>query len=396
MTAAPRLLPTHRQAAELAAALADRLAACGDLTRPEWRHLLLQVPRHLFVPDRAWCVPDGPGAPYGIDRTRDPDQWLRAAYADAAIVTQVNDGHGDPGTGEGAWTSSLSAPGAVIAFLELLAPRDHERVLDVGTGPGWTAALLSARLGDGRVVSIEVDEQVAEQAKVNLEAAGARPRLVVADGAAGWAEGAPYDQVHVTCGVTTVPYAWVEQTRPGGTIVLPWMPEYLGGYKARLTVTGDGRAIGRLGGPASYMMLRSQRSGGLAEPASSAIWEETTPIDPRAVAQDSCGADIAIAGLLPDVLGADSTTGDGRFCLLLADAAATSWARVEHRPGRREHLVYQAGPRRLWQEVTDAYFRWVGWGRPGRDRFGLTVTPAGQYVWLDEPDRPLPGGSPAV
>lgn len=388
MTAATST-PSARRAAERAAALVDRLTAAGDLTRPEWRRAILQVPRHLFVPERAWCVPDGPAAPYGIDRACDPDGWLDAAYADTAIVTQVDDGHGDAGTGEGAWTSSLSAPGAVAAFLELLAPRDHERVLDVGTGPGWTAALLSARLGDDQVVSVEIDPAVSERARANLEAAGHHPTLIVGDGAAGRIDGAPYDRVHVTCGVTTIPYAWVEQTRPGGVIVAPWMPEYLGGHKARLTVTGDGRAIGRLCGSASYMMLRSQRSSGFAEPAAAEIQEEATPIDPRAIAQDSYGADVAIAGLLPDVLGAESSTGDGRFCLLLADTAATSRARIEHRPGRREHLAYQTGPRRLWEEVCDAYFQWVAWGRPDRDRFGLTVTPDGRHIWLDTPDRPL-------
>lgn len=142
-------------------------------------------------------------------------------YADAAVVTQVCDGDGDPATGQGPWTSSLSAPGAVAAFLELLAPRDHDRVLEIGTGTGWTAALLSARLGAGCVTSIEVDEAVAKQAAANLVAAGPIPALVTGDGAEGAPDSAPYDRVHVTCGVTTVPYAWVEQTRPGGVLVLP-------------------------------------------------------------------------------------------------------------------------------------------------------------------------------
>jgi protein-L-isoaspartate(D-aspartate) O-methyltransferase len=304
-------------------------------------------------------------------------------YADAAVITQVRDGGGDPATGEGPWTSSLSAPGAVASFLELLAPRDHDRVLEIGTGTGWTAGLLSARLGAGCVTSIEVDEAVAKQAAANLEKAGLFPVLLTGDGAEGAPEGAPYDRVHVTCGVTTVPYAWVEQTRPGGVIVLPWMPEFADGHKARLTVTGDGRAIGRLHGTVAYMMLRAQRGAGVPEPGDGT--ESATKLDPRTVTGDSYGADVAIAGMLPDVLGAERTTADGRFVLVLADTAGTSTASCEHRPGAREHLVRQSGPRRLWDEVADAYLRWVGWGSPGRERFGLTVGPDGQQVWRDDP-----------
>jgi protein-L-isoaspartate O-methyltransferase len=367
------------------AALADRLTVAGDLTRPEWRRALLAAPRHLFAPARGWCAPEGAErTPHPIDRAADPDGWWDAVYADAAIITQVNDGDGDPATGQGRWTSSLSAPGAVAAFLELLAPRDHDRVLEIGTGTGWTAALLSARLGAACVTSIEVDERVAERAAANLEAAGFAPKLVVGDGSAGRPDGAPYDRVHVTCGVTTVPYAWVRQTRPGGVIVLPWMPEFGDGHKVRLTTTDDGRAIGRMHGAASYMMLRSQRGGGFP-PMDSGGERSATQLDPRTITGDSYGADVAIAGMLPDVLGAERVTEDGRFALVLADTAGTAWARCEHRPGADSHVVAQDGDRRVWDEVSAAYLRWVAWGRPGRDRFGFTVRPEGQQIWLDDP-----------
>ncbi|XVQ09313.1 hypothetical protein ACQP1W_43400 [Spirillospora sp. CA-255316] len=98
---------------------------------------------------------------------------------------------------------------------------------------------------------------------------------------------------------------------------------------------------------------------------------------------------MAIVGMLPDVLGAERTTADGRYLLVLADTAGTSTASCEHRPGAREHLVRQSGPRRLWDEVADAYLRWVSWGSPGRERFGLTVGPDGQHVWRDDPTNVL-------
>ncbi|GAA3073239.1 hypothetical protein [Streptosporangium carneum] len=57
--------------------------------------------------------------------------------------------------------------------------------------------------------------------------------------------------------------------------------------------------------------------------------------------------------------------------------------------GRRGIEVRRYGDRPVWDEVVDAYFQWVNWGQPGRSRFGMTVTPDGQQVWLDEPSRTI-------
>ncbi|GAA1640909.1 hypothetical protein GCM10009733_042460 [Nonomuraea maheshkhaliensis] len=66
------------------------------------------------------------------------------------------------------------------------------------------------------------------------------------------------------------------------------------------------------------------------------------------------------------------------------------WAAATHRPGERDHQVYQMGDRPLWDELVDACFRWVSWGGPGHERFGLTVSPdGGQSIWLDSPERVL-------
>ncbi|SDI54991.1 protein-L-isoaspartate(D-aspartate) O-methyltransferase [Sinosporangium album] len=63
------------------------------------------------------------------------------------------------------------------------------------------------------------------------------------------------------------------------------------------------------------------------------------------------------------------------------------WALVTYVPGANDFEVYQVGPRPVWDEAVDAYFRWVGWGEPGRDRFGATIAPEGTRLWLDNPER---------
>lgn len=368
--------------------LCDALGADGYLRTPGWREAFHAVPRHRFVPERAWASPNGPGEGYPIDRVADPDRWWDAVYSDTAIITQRADGAVDVAAG-GEPSSSCSAPGTVAEFLEHLAPEPGDRVLEVGTGTGWTAALLARRTP--YVTTIDIDPAVSATAARNLAPGG--PRLVVGDGTAGFPEEAPFDRIHVAAGVATVPYAWVEQTRPGGVIVLPFMPGYGFGWLARLQVTGDGTAVGRFPGFAGYMMLRGQRPAhrvvsGLPKDD---LAESVTRLDPRRLAQDSA-ADLFVAARVPGVEsrvfhGTGDQADECTLWLIDTGDGAVSWASVDYLPGAAEFPVEQYGPRRLWDEVAEAYLTWLGLGRPDPARLGLTVSPDGQAVWLDTPSN---------
>ncbi|MER6142455.1 methyltransferase domain-containing protein [Streptomyces sparsogenes] len=138
-------------------------------------------------------------------------------------------------------------------MLDSLLVEPGDRVLELGAGTGWNAALPAERAGPGRVVSVEVDAELAAAAAGRLKAAGADVAVEVGDGAAGWPPGAPYDRLISTYAVSTVPWAWVEQTRPGGRIVTPWGRM---GHVA-LTVADDGRsATGWMQGLALFMPAR--------------------------------------------------------------------------------------------------------------------------------------------
>lgn len=371
--------------------LLTEMVAClqrqGVVTEQAWIEALQAVPRHLFVPARAWCAP--PGSGYPIDRDGRPEEWWKAAYSlDTAIVTQLDDGATAVINGVGDFTSSLSGAGVIVEMLELLAPYDGDKILEVGTGTGWTAALLSHRLGEKHVTSIEVDPDVAEAASRNLHSAGFSPRLIVGEGADGRPEGAPYDRVHVTCGVREIPYRWVAQTRPGGMIVFPWRPGF-DGHLVRLVVAGDGTAVGRFyGSAADFMMLRAQRLHATFK--EEGLRESTAKLDPRRMVRASLGADVALAAMLPGVSCQtdDSTdTNGGTFDLWLWDG--TSGSHIIYSPNQESIVVRQYGPRSLWDEAEAAFLRWVSWGTPRQDRFGLTVTPEGQEVWLDSPEHPI-------
>jgi protein-L-isoaspartate(D-aspartate) O-methyltransferase len=317
-------------------------------------------------------------------------------HADNAIITQRDDGATDV-AGDGVPTSSCSAPATVVEFLEALQPEDRNRVLEVGTGTGWTAALLAHRVGAGNVVSVEVDPGVSGQAAKNLAGAGLTPRLIVGDGTLGFPEEAPFDRVHVAVGVAEIPFAWVEQTRPGGVIVAPYLPGYGFGWLARLHVLGDGTAVGRFPGIAGYIMLRGQRParGPAGEFVHGDFTESTTRLDPRRVAEDHA-ADLAVSAMVPGIqrriyYGEGDEADECTVWILERDTRAGSWASVDYIPGDAEFVVQQHGERRLWDEVEAAYLRWLSWGRPGLDRFGLTVSQEGRRVWLDSPERAVIG-----
>lgn len=116
----------------------------GELP-PEWSAAVGATPREVFVPDRAWRVPRS-GPAMSIDRHADPRAWMEAVSSADVLVTQLDDGleHGP-----GKYTSSCPMPQVMGAMLGHLDVHEGHRVLEIGTGTGWNAAILAARLALG-------------------------------------------------------------------------------------------------------------------------------------------------------------------------------------------------------------------------------------------------------
>ncbi|MEV5687149.1 methyltransferase domain-containing protein [Streptomyces sp. NPDC052164] len=380
--------------------LASALVEKGALTT-DWSAAFDAVPRHLFLPEVIW--PGRAGMNRQDDRvirSEEPEVWWSAVYRDAPITTQWDDGaYTGPGKGK-VPSSSSSMPAMVFSMLDALNVEHGQRVLEIGTGTGWNAALLSHRVGAENVVTVEVDEDSARDARARLEASGCEPLTVVGDGAEGHADGAPYDRVIATCSVGSVPRQWVAQTKPGGLIVAPWGPTYGGEAVARLAVTEAGSATGRFLGSSAFMRLRAQRTDRkhVREYLKGRQWPADGRRGMTGVSPDSVGGwpvMFAIGVQVPGAFPWMESYGDGSYTLWLRDTAVTSWATADFVPGREEFEVCQSGPRNLWNEVATAYLWWDGQGRPGFERFGLTVDDDAERVWLDRPDNPVPvlGGS---
>ena len=254
-----------------------------------------------------------------MDRDREPERWRSAVYSDEPIVTQLDDGTTVWPATSNAATSSASQPSMVLSMLDALDLRQGQRVLEIGTGTGYHAALLAHHVGDHFVTSIEVDRALADQSRANLAAAGYAPTVVCADGAGGWPDTAPYDRIISTAAVIAgrLPYAWIEQTRPGGLILTPWGMAYRNGALVRLSVHNDGVATGQVIGSAAFMRLREQRTpfghaarlGELVDGSRTAI-ESMTNIPPIEVATGDGAFSVGLH--LPDVQCGVFSEDDGR------------------------------------------------------------------------------------
>ena len=140
-----------------------------------------------------------------------PKNLEREAYIDHALPI-----------GEG---QTISQPLTVAFMLELLSPKAGEKVLEIGAGSGWQAALLAHIVGaKGKVITLEHIPKLVEMAKLNVGKYAeltSRVKVVLTDGSRGYKQEAPYDRIVVAASAISIPEAWKEQLKVGGVMVAP-------------------------------------------------------------------------------------------------------------------------------------------------------------------------------
>jgi protein-L-isoaspartate(D-aspartate) O-methyltransferase len=164
-------------------AMVERYIASEGIRDPLTLQAMRSVPRHEFV----------------------PAQYTAAAYENRPLPI---------GLGQ-----TISQPHIVAYQTEVVRPREGLKVLEVGTGSGYQAAVLAA--AGARVYSMEIFAELATSARQRLERLGYRVTVRHGDGNLGWPEEAPFDAIVVTAAASHVPPALVEQLKPGGRMVIP-------------------------------------------------------------------------------------------------------------------------------------------------------------------------------
>lgn len=175
-----------------------------DVTHPATLAAMRKVPRHLFV----------------------PAELRHEAYDDYPLPI----GHGQ----------TISQPYIVACMTERIAPTRDYRVLEIGTGSGYQAAVLAEICAE--VFTIEIIPKLASQAATVLQQLGYNNvRIRTGDGWKGWPEAAPFDAIIVTCAAETIPPPLLDQLKEGGKMIIPLGPE--GGVQDLVLATKHGGKI---------------------------------------------------------------------------------------------------------------------------------------------------------
>ncbi|MCY0923298.1 MULTISPECIES: ATP-grasp peptide maturase system methyltransferase [Streptomyces] len=369
--------------------MAVLLSAKGVLTSPWLRAAVETVPREQFLhpgvfidEGRAWRPVTALGT--------EPDEWLKIAYSVDTLTTQLDgrltaDQVVEPLAGVP--TSSSTDPTTVIGMIEALDLEAGHRVLEIGTGTGYSTALMCHFLGEDNVTTIEVDPQVAARADSALEGVGYSTWTVTGDGLLGHPRRAPYDRTIATCAVRRIPYAWVRQTKPGGIILStvgswPW-----GTGLAKVTVGDDGTAEGTITGRSSFMQARAQAvtpvAGDLSARTAYADSKREAKVSPLLLEEWMPAFLAQLAA--PGAQLVRASTSNGARLLYLFDPARESFA--EFAAGDEGGVVRQGGPVALWDNVERSLIAWQEAGSPDIATVQLRITDRAHTYWIgDHPD----------
>ncbi|MEU6442237.1 ATP-grasp peptide maturase system methyltransferase [Streptomyces sp. NPDC047046] len=351
-------------------ALAARMHEAGVFAHPGWRRAVEAVSRELFLRPGVF-VPDTAGrwSPVPVDRISPA-----LAYSDQSLVTQLDNALTTEDVTEavcGAPTSSSTVPSLVVGMLGKAGIERGHKVLEIGTGTGYSTALMCHLLGAEAVTTVEVDPDVARRAREALGAAGYAPRTVTGDGLLGHPERGPYDRIIATCAVRRVPDTWLRQTGPGGVVLATLGSWPNGAGLLRLTVRENGDADGRFLGHTSFMQARAQVpppvAGDLAARTAEADSDRTTDLSPS----------LLLGGGMPAFLAQLTVPGSqviraSGLGTVLVDAERGSFAQLL--PAGEGWRVRQSGPAALWDEVEAKVRAWRAAGRPGIGSVRLRVT----------------------
>jgi protein-L-isoaspartate(D-aspartate) O-methyltransferase len=283
------------------------LKAGNFIQSPAVERALRKVHRHRFL--QTFYRPPGPmgGPPIHHDPDRPLREHLELIYSDTALGTRfVN----------GAPTSSTSQPSIVTTMLELLDLVPQARVLEIGAGTGYNAALISEIVGGQRfVVTVDVQDDVVEQTRLLLAKAGYDTiRVLLSDGFEGAPEQAPFDRIMATVGCSDLSPKWMEQLAEGGLLLVPLA--HAGSYPLCLLRRERGRLVGRVASWASFMPVHGRLH-------IDGLW-------PRGISRPGSGESIrrrdpwpgfAVQGSLPE-LGRSADEIDFCFYLSLVDRRA--------------------------------------------------------------------------
>ena len=383
-------------AARLRQQLVETLRQSGVLRSPALQDAFLSVAREVFVPyfyepettshDMTWKLVNANEA--------GREDYLTRVYRNETLVTNIDE-HGWP-------VSSSSLPAVMARMLEALDVQPGQRILEIGTGSGYNAALLAQLVGSsGQVITIERDATLAAMAASALaQEIGPTVTIVVGDGVEGWSPLASYDRIIATASVSTLPMAWILQLRPGGRLVMDLQGTLASGFLV-VEKTREGKVSGSfLPEPLHFMPLQTERvtlpsvqkTQLLRQPC-----QETFVLDHHAIFPDIL-FDLTFRWFLQWYLPGcqistytqeQHDTASVMHGMVVRDAMHNALLRFHKRQEEAgwQGKVYGAIP--LWQQLQHAYEVFTQLGEPPVQSYQLVVEQDAPFLLIDSVKLPL-------
>ncbi|SRR6266487_2890808 len=375
-----------------AEALVTALKSEGKLSSPLVEAAFRQVPRHPFIDhfyqlkktDRRMQWQEVQPSTF-----QDSDVWLRTVYANQPIVTAFDE-HNTP-------TSSSSSPDAMAFMLEELQLSPGMRVLEIGTGTGYNAALLAHIVGDPHnVFTVEIDDALALRAQCILDqVAGAGITVHAGDGLRGYAPGAPFDRIIATGSYHKVPLDWLDQLQPGGVLMMN-LRGHLGACAfLKIVKTGPGRvAHGIFLEGSDFMELRDAQAPSYRVTDLVARYLGRPTVTQRPFTSTEFDPSLLWDHRLEFLLQFSfremyfTSVNVNPMCPCVIDIASDTM--LVFRPGERqsEWIVEIKGQEQLWDKVTHAYSWWIETKGANINAYHLNIDASGkQCVILASKDE---------
>jgi protein-L-isoaspartate(D-aspartate) O-methyltransferase len=355
----------------------------GHALSPRLKQAFLAVAREQFVP--TYYIQEHPG--------RWKAHQANDVYQDRALITKIN-AQGHP-------CSSSSTPSIMAAMLEALAVPVGGRVLEIGTGTGYNAALLAELVGpDGQVVSIDIDDELVMLAAARLHEAGyAWVQGIAADGRQGYACAQPYDCIIITAGLSSIAPAWIAQLAKGGILVGNLL-RALATPLFRVVKHADATLQGHLLPTSAFFMSLTSEAGAVPPPrinyarfeALPCIERTQTTLEMVNLLYDQ-SLSLSLETRFPGIQRAQRYLGGSPknigTCLSWKETLLTL-APLDREEGlsAAQWTVETRGQVPLWSLVQACYEQWRGQGQPPVDRYRLEVSPQGAYrIYLPEKEE---------
>src|SRR5579883_1089376 len=373
--------------------MVDRLKQEGAITSPAVEAAFRTIPRHLFLETFYLREQTAPVRwkqvkPSALDTLG----WCQLVYADAPRITRLNE-IGNP-------ISSSSAPTIMAKTLEGACLSSGQRVLEIGAGTGYNAALLAFLVGDPAfVTTIELEDDLATLARRHLERViGPGVHVIPGDGFLGYPPNAPYDRIVASVSTHRIPLAWLDQLGEDGILVMHLQGHLAGGCLMRFQKQGPGRSgCGQMMTGTDFMELRTPAvPSPLAPQLLTHLLHQDIACTVR-FPQDQFDPtllwDHHLAFLLQTLFPTLHLTSmrrqreDPPQICLLDDQTHTllAFARAEDQQWNLEIR----GHMQVWERVLTAYQQWVAVGRPAATAYQLHVDAVGtQRLTLPSPSSP--------